>query len=171
MNREPISSGKIYLYKNNSQFGPYNESEVMELLQSNQFTLNNLACREGMSEWKPLGAILQNTNHALPYIPPHAPTPNWLSQVSLTEGGLFAGVFCSIVIFGALVMSMIAQTLVFPGPLVWILASAVAGWAVSQRLRKKMGQALGREIRTDMELTSISNWMEIASKGDKSNQK
>ncbi len=167
MTNEPIALANIYLMKNNTQFGPYHESEVMELLKTEQFTLNNLACYEGMNQWIPLGAILQNANRELPFVPP----PNWLSQVSVAEAGLFAGVFIAVLLIPTIILSLMTQTLRVPGVLLWIIASAIAGWAVSHRLKKKMSAMLGREVRSDMELTSISNWMEIASKEDKTTKK
>ena len=49
----------FYLRKNNQQYGPYSEQEVIELLRGKQFTLNNPACVKGMNEWKSLGVIFR----------------------------------------------------------------------------------------------------------------
>ncbi len=50
---------EFYLRKNNEQYGPYSEREVIELLRQQKFTLNNLACIKGMSDWKSLGLIFK----------------------------------------------------------------------------------------------------------------
>lgn len=43
-----------FIYKNNEQSGPFDESFVMGELQNGSFLPHDLACREGMSEWSPL---------------------------------------------------------------------------------------------------------------------
>ena len=167
MNNETITLKNIYLIKNNIRFGPYNESEVLELLRTEQFTLNNLACAEGMKEWKRLGFIFQDNNRQMPFVS----SPTSLSQISVVEVGLFIGVFIFALIIPMIAISLITQTLFIPGPLFWIFASGISGWAVQQKLKKKMGKMLGREVKSNLELNSISNWIEIASKTDRVIQK
>lgn len=50
---------QIYLYKNNQQYGPYEETAVIDSLRNGQCSLTDLAIREGMSEWQPLWAVIQ----------------------------------------------------------------------------------------------------------------
>lgn len=52
----------IYLYKNNEQVGPYEESTVRDWLQNGQLSPNDSAIREGMTEWQPLGKLLFGDN-------------------------------------------------------------------------------------------------------------
>lgn len=48
----------IYLYRNNLQDGPYEESVVREWLQAGICSANDPAIREGMTEWQPLSQLL-----------------------------------------------------------------------------------------------------------------
>lgn len=50
---------RFYIYKNNQQFGPYEESAVVEWLRNGQCSPSDLAIREGMNEWQPLGTLVQ----------------------------------------------------------------------------------------------------------------
>jgi hypothetical protein len=48
----------IYLYRNNQQEGPFEESVIREWLQTAKCSPNDLAIREGLSEWQPLIQLL-----------------------------------------------------------------------------------------------------------------
>ena len=48
----------VYLYRNNQQDGPYEESVVWEWLQAGNCSADDLAIREGMAEWQPLSRVL-----------------------------------------------------------------------------------------------------------------
>lgn len=48
----------IYLLRNQSTHGPYEDSVVSEMLRKGQCSLKDLACREGVSEWRPLGTLI-----------------------------------------------------------------------------------------------------------------
>lgn len=49
----------IYLYRDNQQDGPYEESVVLEWLQAGICSPNDLAICEGMTEWQPLSHVLE----------------------------------------------------------------------------------------------------------------
>ena len=49
----------IYLYKNNQQYGLYEESTIQEMLQARTCSANDLAICEGMTEWQPLNRLLE----------------------------------------------------------------------------------------------------------------
>jgi len=49
---------KYYLYKNNQQYGPYEESAILEWLRNGRCSPNDPAIREGMTEWQPLGTLI-----------------------------------------------------------------------------------------------------------------
>lgn len=48
----------IYLYKDNQQVGPFDESTVRAWLQNGQCSPNDPAIRQGMAEWQPLGTLI-----------------------------------------------------------------------------------------------------------------
>lgn len=48
----------IYLYRNNKQEGPFEESAIRELLQTGSCSPSDLAIREGLFKWQPLSSIL-----------------------------------------------------------------------------------------------------------------
>lgn len=47
----------IYVYKNNEQLGPYEDSAVAESLRSGYFSPDDMACVAGSSSWMPLGSL------------------------------------------------------------------------------------------------------------------
>lgn len=55
---ETSSNNSYYIYKDNQQFGPYEESIIKQWLDSRQLSPNDYAMRQGMTEWKPLGTLI-----------------------------------------------------------------------------------------------------------------
>ncbi len=53
----------IHIFKNNQQQGPYDESVVTAGLRDGRFLANDLACREGMTEWQPLSMLFPLETH------------------------------------------------------------------------------------------------------------
>jgi NADH:ubiquinone oxidoreductase subunit H len=51
--------------------------------------------------------------------------------------------------------------------LLFVILSGIAGWWATRKMRQKMERRLGRKLRGDHELTSISSWMESVSKDKK----
>ena len=48
--------------------------------------------------------------------------------------------------------------------LIFMIISGVAGWWTTRKMRKRMERRLGREIKGEHELTSLTSWMEAESK-------
>lgn len=157
-----MSEPKFYLLKNNQQFGAYTESEVRDLIKNEQFTLNNLACREGMNQWMPLGNLLKFERADLP----KSSSDGLMSQITIIEVGIFFVILIGISVIFTIIFSLIAGKPVvgFPGFGGIFLAAAAAGWVVNLRLKRKMEKTLGRKLRGDMEMNSLSTWMEINEK-------
>lgn len=60
---------QIYIYKNNQQTGPFEESKVLGWLAGGQLSPNDMAIKQGDNQWKPLKDLFpQVTNQ--PPIPP-----------------------------------------------------------------------------------------------------
>src|SRR6185503_15551882 len=80
----------------------------------------------------------------------------------LAEGAIVAAVYIIIfwviipLVFGVIVNGMI--------PL--MVAVTIVGWLLTRRYRKNMEKRLGRKVRGDHELTSISSWMEVSAKDE-----
>ena len=80
----------------------------------------------------------------------------------LAEGAIVAAVYIIIfwviipLVFGVMVNGMI--------PL--MVAVAIVGWLLTRRYRKNMEKRLGRKVRGDHELSSISSWMEVSAKDE-----
>ena len=80
----------------------------------------------------------------------------------LAEGAIVAAVYIIIfwviipLVFGVRVNGMI--------PL--MVAVAIVGWLLTRRYRKNMEKRLGRKVRGDHELTSISSWMEASAEDE-----
>jgi hypothetical protein len=45
---------KYYIHKNNQQLGPFEESDIEVRIRNNTFSLDDLACRFGEQNWRPL---------------------------------------------------------------------------------------------------------------------
>ncbi|HEY0319337.1 MAG TPA: DUF4199 domain-containing protein [Pyrinomonadaceae bacterium] len=50
------------------------------------------------------------------------------------------------------------------GTIPMLVAAAIVGWFLTRRYRKNMEKRLGRKVKGDHELTSISSWMEASTK-------
>ena len=55
---------QIYVSKNNQQLGPFEESKVQEMLGSGELSPNDMAIRQGGSEWQKLGDFFPNARTA-----------------------------------------------------------------------------------------------------------
>ena len=56
----------IYIYKNNQQLGPFEESQVLEMLGSGQISPNDMGIRQGESQWQPLQNLFPRVILATP---------------------------------------------------------------------------------------------------------
>jgi len=80
----------------------------------------------------------------------------------LAEGAIVAALYIIIfwviipLVFGVIVNGMI--------PLMVVVA--IVGWLLTRRYRKNMEKRLGRKVRGDHELTSISSWMEVSAEDE-----
>jgi hypothetical protein len=50
----------LYIFRNNQQLGPFDESHVRDALRNGTFSANDLACPEGSTEWLPLSTFFPN---------------------------------------------------------------------------------------------------------------
>ena len=63
------------LNKGNVPTGPFTRAQVAEKLQSGEFSLEDLAFVEGLSQWTPLRDVLAQINAAVPPVPSALPLP------------------------------------------------------------------------------------------------
>jgi hypothetical protein len=56
----------IYIHKNNQQLGPFEEAKVLEMLQKGELSPNDMAIRQGGSEWQKLGDFYPNAGNVAP---------------------------------------------------------------------------------------------------------
>lgn len=56
----------IYINKNNQQTGPFEESKVLEMLQSGELSPDDSAIRHGENEWQKLSVYFPNAGNAAP---------------------------------------------------------------------------------------------------------
>lgn len=165
----------FYLSKNSQQFGPYTETEVINLLNSEQFTLNNLACRQGMNEWVDLGSLLKNTKHLLNtsnnpsmFSPIKPPKRNFNSFSSIrSQGGLFAGIVIAVLITKVILFTVIIGRGGNLGVLDFVIAIVIATGITSFFAKKRMEKTLGRKNMSETQLTSINTWMDFEDKSKK----
>jgi hypothetical protein len=56
----------IYIYKNNQQTGPFEEGKVLEWLANGQLSPEDLAVKQGESQWKPLKDLFLGAPQKMP---------------------------------------------------------------------------------------------------------
>ena len=83
----------------------------------------------------------------------------------LVEGAIVAAVY--IIIFWVIIPLVFG--VIINGIIPLVVAVAIVGWLLTRRYRKNMEKRLGRKVRGDHELTSISSWMEVSAKEGKAN--
>lgn len=65
----------IYIHKNEQQLGPFDDSQISDALNNGEFSVEDLAWKEGLTEWVRLEDLLQKPQHTPPI--PKTPTiPN-----------------------------------------------------------------------------------------------
>lgn len=65
---------KIFVTKDGQQYGPYSAIEVQQFLKTGQFDATDLGWVDGMSEWQPVGTLLEgSTPPPIPNSPPPPP--------------------------------------------------------------------------------------------------
>ena len=107
-----------YVFKNNEQAGPFLLMDLRERLKNGTFAYEDLAWREGMTDWTPLKEILGG---ALPDATPHSvsePTPRKATTAPQT-----ARLVTSIVVF-IIAFAVIAAA-------AWLVASFVCAVGVA----------------------------------------
>ena len=77
------------------------------------------------------------------------------------EAGLFSAPVIGILAVFMIGVFLLTGRLGIPGPLLWVVALAVAGWFATIKYRKNMEKRLGREVKGEYELSSFSSWMEV----------
>jgi hypothetical protein len=80
----------------------------------------------------------------------------------LTEGAIVAAVY--IIIFWVIIPLVFG--VIINGIIPLVVAVAIVGWLLTRKYRKNMEKRLGRKVRGDHELTSISSWMEVSAKDE-----
>ena len=58
----------IYIYKNNQQAGPFEESKVLEWLANGQLSPDDMAVKQGDKDWKPLKVLFPNVQNKQPIV-------------------------------------------------------------------------------------------------------
>jgi hypothetical protein len=59
----------IYIYRNNQQSGPFEENQILQWLASGQLSPEDLAVKQGESDWKPLKVLFPNAPNNAPQQP------------------------------------------------------------------------------------------------------
>jgi predicted DNA repair protein MutK len=80
----------------------------------------------------------------------------------LAEGAIVAEVY--IIIFWVIIPLVFG--VIINGLIPLVVAVAIVGWLLTRKYRKNMEKRLGRKVRGDHELTSISSWMEVSAKDE-----
>ena len=82
---------QIYITKNNQQLGPFDDARVLQMLQNGQVTPQDLAIRQGQTQWQSLGQMFPNAFSYQAKQPPpvnQMPPPKKGSGMKLLIGGL-----------------------------------------------------------------------------------
>jgi len=76
----------IYISKNNQQSGPFDESKVLEMLNSGQLSPGDFAIRQGGSQWQKLGEMFPNTGGFGVGAPPPVAEPQFAQAAGAGAG-------------------------------------------------------------------------------------
>jgi general secretion pathway protein G len=84
----------IYIHKNEQQLGPFDESNIQEGLNSGQFSIDDLAWKEGLSEWVQLRELLKKPEITPPLTNiPQVEKPT-IIQTNVKQGAVIGGWVC-----------------------------------------------------------------------------
>src|SRR2546429_5290376 len=89
--------------------------------------------------------------------------PRW-SYSDFKDAGFFTAPVSGVLIAVMVVAFLLTGRIGIPGPVIWMLALGIVGWFATIRYRRNMEKRLGRKLKGDHELTSLSSWMEVESK-------
>lgn len=95
----------IYIHKNNQQSGPFEEAKVLEWLKNGQLSNEDLACREGASDWQPLRILFPQTSQVST---PNFPSANVQSRMAEETPSYRKTTFQKIVFGGIFVLLILA---------------------------------------------------------------
>ena len=132
---------EYYLLVDNQQVGPYTAEQLHDLLAQGQLTPESPAWYDGLPDWAPVGAILEEV--AAPAPAPVAPvpvrrtstapttvtlpaSPSGVVQTNVKQGALLGGLVCLLLGLGFMFFSLFS--FIFYGPLflVALILSVVA---------------------------------------------
>ena len=94
-----------------------------------------------------------------------------LSYSDFKDAGFFSLPVIGILIIVMVIAFFLTGRVGIPGPVLWVAALGIVGWFATIRYRRNMEKRLGRKLKGDHELTSISSWMEAESKKDDASNK
>jgi hypothetical protein len=88
---------QVFIHKNEQQLGPFDQLQINELLNSGEFTTDDLAWVEGQSEWIPLGDLIQKDIQT-PLVPQKTANvetePKTIIQTNVQQGAIIGGWVC-----------------------------------------------------------------------------
>lgn len=87
----------IYIHKNEQQLGPFDESQILEGLKNGEFKIDDLAWKEGLSEWVSLEDLIQSkqNNDSTPSIPIiRQKEKPLIIQTNIKQGAVIGGWVC-----------------------------------------------------------------------------
>jgi hypothetical protein len=76
----------IYVYKNNEQLGPYEDSSVAESLRNGYFSSDDMACYAGSTSWVPLGSLFPQETAAQQSYQQQQPSHSWMQDAQGSAG-------------------------------------------------------------------------------------
>ena len=96
----------IYIHKNEQQLGPFDEAQISKALSNGEICLEDLAWKEGLTEWVRLEDLLQKPQHTPP-IPIISTTLNsFVVQTNVKQGAVIGGWVCFVLGIVAMYLSM-----------------------------------------------------------------
>lgn len=102
---------QIYIAKNNRQLGPFDESQVLEMLANNELSPNDLGIRHGAEKWQHLGELFPNSVNQSIVNAANIPAPPQKSRKGLLLG---CGGFFLIALLVGGVLGLLAYRNLFP---------------------------------------------------------
>jgi len=120
----------IYIHKNEQQIGPFDESQISEALSRGEISFEDLAWKDGLTEWVRLGDLIEKPQQTPP-LPKNPIIQNSsVVQTNVKQGAVIGGWVCFVL--GTFTMYLSMWTFFIYGPLL-LVAFILSIIAMAQR--------------------------------------
>ena len=133
---------QIYLFKNNVQTGPFDESAVLDGLRRGDYSPDDLAIRQGDTNWQPLSVLYPDATPSPSFSPPMPPAAP-IAAAPAAEERLVRGNTLHRIVYGLL---FLGSVLAFLGSLWYLKIMMGSSGDLTTDLRNMSWRVLARDM-------------------------